>query len=32
MTGTRPMTIGELRRSEYRVLPIKEEMRKNLLA
>jgi magnesium chelatase subunit I len=26
------MTIGELRRSEYRVLPIKEEMRKNLLA
>src|SRR5947199_4991695 len=32
MTGRRPMTIGELRRSEYRVLPIKEEMRKNLLA
>src|ERR671932_1670975 len=32
MTGTRPMTIGELRRSEYRVLPIKEEMRKNLVA
>src|SRR5919199_3989016 len=32
MTGTRPTTIGELRRSEYRVLPIKEEMRKNLLA
>src|SRR3954466_9089914 len=25
------MTIGELRRSEYRVLPIKEEMRKNLI-
>src|SRR5919109_5302425 len=32
MTGTRPTTLGELRRSEYRVLPIKEEMRKNLLA
>src|SRR5690349_9075389 len=32
MTGTRPTTIGELRRSEYRVLPIKEEMRKNLVA
>jgi magnesium chelatase subunit I len=32
MTGRRPTTIGELRRSEYRVLPIKEEMRKNLLA
>src|SRR5690349_14243535 len=32
MTGTRPSTIGELRRSEYRVLPIKEEMRKNLMA
>src|ERR671934_3054434 len=32
MTGRRPMTIGELRRSEYRVLPIKEEMRKNLVA
>src|SRR5437763_2702214 len=32
MTGRRPLTIGELRRSEYRVLPIKEEMRKNLLA
>src|SRR5213082_973479 len=32
MTSTRPMTIGELRRSEYRVLPIKEEMRKNLVA
>src|SRR5215467_5408356 len=32
MIGTRPTTIGELRRSEYRVLPIKEEMRKNLIA
>ena len=32
MTGTRPTTIGELRRGEYRVLPIKEEMRKNLIA
>ena len=32
MTATRPTTIGELRRSEYRVLPIKEEMRKNLVA
>jgi len=32
MIGSRPTTIGELRRSEYRVLPIKEEMRKNLIA
>ncbi len=32
MTDTRPRTIGELRRGEYRVLPIKEEMRKNLVA
>ena len=32
MTDTRPKTIGELRRGEYRVLPIKEEMRKNLVA
>jgi magnesium chelatase subunit I len=28
---TRPRTIGELRESEYRVLSIKEEMRKNLI-
>jgi len=26
-----PTTIGELRESEYRILPIKEEMRKNLI-
>lgn len=26
-----PTTIGELRQSEYRVLPIKEELRKNLI-
>ena len=32
MTGIRPTSIGELRRSEYCVLPIKEEMRKNLVA
>ncbi len=32
MIGARPTTIGELRRGEYRVLPIKEEMRKNLVA
>ncbi len=32
MIGTRPATIGQLRRSEYRVLPIKEEMRQNLIA
>ncbi len=32
MTAARPTTIGELRRSEYRVLPIKEELRKNLVA
>src|SRR6266446_10141776 len=28
---TRPRTIGELRESGYRVLPVKEEMRKNLI-
>lgn len=27
----RPSTLGELRQSEYRVLPVKEEMRKNLI-
>jgi len=32
MTAARATTIGELRRSEYRVLPIKEELRKNLVA
>src|SRR5581483_754284 len=30
-TTTRPRTIGELRESGYRVLPVKEEMRKNLI-
>ena len=25
----RPQTLGELRQSEYQVLPVKEEMRKN---
>ncbi len=29
---SRPTTIGELRESGYRVLPVKEEMRKNLIA
>src|SRR5579884_641199 len=29
--STRPRTIGELRESGYRVLPVKEEMRKNLI-
>jgi magnesium chelatase subunit I len=28
---TRPRTIGELRESGYKVLPVKEEMRKNLI-
>src|SRR5437763_1497548 len=28
---TKPKTLGELRQSEYRVLPVKEEMRKNLI-
>jgi len=28
---TRPRTIGELRESGYRVLTVKEEMRKNLI-
>jgi len=32
MTDAQPKTIGELRRGEYRVLPIKEELRKNLVA
>ncbi len=27
-----PTTIGELRSSEYAVLPVKDEMRKNLIA
>src|SRR5437016_3225740 len=27
----RPRTLGELRQSEYQVLPVKEEMRKNLI-
>ena len=27
----RPQTLGELRQSEYQVLPVKEEMRKNLI-
>src|SRR5579884_1118830 len=31
MRMTRPSTIGELRQSEYEVLPVKDEMRKNLL-
>src|SRR5262245_26035530 len=30
-TPAKPRTIGELRRSEYQALPIKEEMRKNLI-
>src|SRR6516164_67125 len=30
-TVTRPRTIGELRESGYRVLTVKEEMRKNLI-
>ena len=29
---TRPRTIGELRRSRYKVLPVREELRKNLAA
>jgi magnesium chelatase subunit I len=32
VTGGRPGTIGELRASGYRPVPIKEEMRRNLLA
>src|SRR5947208_12889772 len=28
---TRPSTIGELRESGYRLLPVKEELRKNLI-
>src|SRR5256714_5712581 len=28
---TRPRTIGELRESGYRLLPVKEELRKNLI-
>src|SRR5437764_1284145 len=27
----KPKTLGELRQSEYQVLPVKEEMRKNLI-
>src|SRR3984893_11679384 len=30
-TTTQPRTIGELRESGYKVLPVKEEMRKNLI-
>ncbi len=30
-TPAKPSTLGDLRQSEYRVLPIKEEMRKNLI-
>src|SRR6478752_3559734 len=30
-TPAKPSTLGELRQSEYRVLPVKEEMRKNLI-
>src|SRR5436305_5600482 len=30
-TPSKPKTIGELRQSEYQVLPVKEEMRKNLI-
>ena len=29
---TRPGTVGELRRSRYKVLPVREELRKNLVA
>mgnify|MGYP001282524032 CR=1 FL=1 len=32
MTTTRPRTLGELRESGYRTLPVREEMRKNLIA
>src|SRR3954466_1110229 len=28
---SKPATLGELRQSEYQVLPVKEEMRKNLI-
>ena len=31
-TTTKPQTVGELRSSGYQVLPVKEEMRKNLVA
>ncbi|MCL6645129.1 MAG: magnesium chelatase, partial [Dehalococcoidia bacterium] len=31
-TLERPRTVGELRASGYRVLPVREEMRKNLIA
>src|SRR5437762_4021863 len=30
-TPARPRTLGDLRQSEYQVLPVKEEMRKNLI-
>jgi magnesium chelatase subunit I len=30
-SSRKPRTLGELRRSEYQVLPVKEEMRKNLI-
>ena len=29
---TKPKTIGELRQSRYKVLPVREELRKNLMA
>jgi magnesium chelatase subunit I len=31
-TGDRPTTLGELRESGYNVLPVREELRKNLIA
>ncbi len=30
-TPAKPRTLGDLRQSEYEVLPVKEEMRKNLI-
>ncbi len=31
MTESRPSTVGELRRAEYRVLPVRAELRRNLI-
>jgi magnesium chelatase subunit I len=31
MPDTRPATVGELRRAEYRVLPVRAELRRNLI-
>ena len=31
-TLERPRTVGELRSAGYKVLPVREEMRKNLIA